>query len=175
MNAFVNGATINGTTISDPNLVYWILGAIASVFVFVLLYWVLLVVARWKMFTKAGEAGWKSIIPIYADYIGFKLWWDTKNFWILFLSGLVSTIASMNVTYTVNDASGTFGLGQNPVATVIAIIAFIVSIVWIIRWYLKTAKAYGKGAGMGVLMIFFPNIITLILGFGSAQYVGPQK
>ena len=78
-------------------------------------------------------------------------------------------------TYTVNDASGTFGLGQNPVATVIAIIAFIVSIVWIIRWYLKTAKAYGKGTGMGVLMIFFPNIITLMLGFGSAQYVGPQK
>ena len=28
---------------------------------------VLTVIARWKIFTKAGEAGWKSIIPIYSE------------------------------------------------------------------------------------------------------------
>ena len=35
--------------------------------------WALLVIARWKMFQKAGEAGWKSIIPVYSTYISFKI------------------------------------------------------------------------------------------------------
>ena len=34
------------------------------------------------------------------------------------------------------------------------------------------AKAFGKGAGFGVLMVFFPFICYPILGFGNAQYVG---
>lgn len=45
-----------------------------------LIIWVLLIVAVWKVFTKAGEAGWKSIIPFYSSYILFKIagrngWW----------------------------------------------------------------------------------------------------
>lgn len=42
--------------------------------------WVLLVIARWKMFQKAGEAGWKSIIPVYSTYISFKICWGTAPF-----------------------------------------------------------------------------------------------
>lgn len=34
------------------------------------------------------------------------------------------------------------------------------------------SKAFGKGAGFGVLMTFFPFICYPILAFGSAQYVG---
>ena len=34
------------------------------------------------------------------------------------------------------------------------------------------SKAFGKGAGFGVLMTFFPYVCYPILGFGSAQYVG---
>ena len=36
----------------------------------------------------------------------------------------------------------------------------------------RLAKAYGKGIGFTLGLIFFPNIFTLILGFGSAKYVG---
>ncbi|MBR2590055.1 MAG: hypothetical protein IKE65_03950 [Clostridia bacterium] len=34
---------------------------------------VLTIVAEWKIFTKAGEAGWKSLIPFYNLYILCKL------------------------------------------------------------------------------------------------------
>ena len=34
------------------------------------------------------------------------------------------------------------------------------------------SKAFGKGAGFGVLMTFFPFVCYPILAFGSAQYVG---
>ena len=43
---------------------------------------VLVVAGWWKLFTKAGEAGWKAIIPIYDFLILLKIigreWW-----WIL--------------------------------------------------------------------------------------------
>lgn len=40
---------------------------------------------------------------------------------------------------------------------------------------IAVAKAFGKGAGFGVLATFFPFICFPILGLGSAEYVGPQK
>ena len=29
-----------------------------------LIWYIILAIANWRIFTKAGEAGWKSIIPI---------------------------------------------------------------------------------------------------------------
>lgn len=42
-----------------------------------------------------------------------------------------------------------------------------------IQLALDIAKSYGKTSGFGVLLIFFPVIGYLILGFGRDQYVGP--
>ena len=42
-----------------------LLGSLGIMWFFVLVFAVLTIVAMWKIFTKAGEAGWKSIIPIY--------------------------------------------------------------------------------------------------------------
>jgi hypothetical protein len=49
-----------------------------SIFGFILA--LLTIIGVWKMFTKAGEKGWKSIIPFYNTYILFKIagyngWW----------------------------------------------------------------------------------------------------
>lgn len=35
------------------------------------------IVAMWRIFTKAGEKGWKAIIPFYNVYILFKLTWGS--------------------------------------------------------------------------------------------------
>ena len=49
-----------------------------------LLIALLMIVAMWKVFTKAGQPGWASIIPIYNLYIWCKIvgrpWW-----WILLM------------------------------------------------------------------------------------------
>jgi len=47
-----------------------IIAGIGTFFMIMLiLAWVVLVVvAEWKIFTKAGKHGWKSLIPIYSDY-----------------------------------------------------------------------------------------------------------
>ena len=38
-----------------------------------LLYYVLLTIAQWKLFTKAGEKGWKALIPFYSMFVSHHL------------------------------------------------------------------------------------------------------
>ena len=49
----------------------------------------------------------------------------------------------------------------------------IVNIVIGIIVLIDTAKSYGKTVGFAVGLFFLPFIFFPILGFGSAQYVGP--
>ncbi len=50
-----------------------------------------------------------------------------------------------------------------------------VNFVIMIMLYLKLAKAFGKGTGFGLGLVFLNAIFMLILGFGDAQYIGPQE
>ncbi len=129
---------------------------------------VLLIIAHWKMFTKAGQPGWKSIIPIYSDYVLFDLVWDAKNFFIYLALCVCTYVLSM---FTVNAQTGE----SNMLVSFLCLAGGIAALVWWIRLQLKTAAAYGKSTGFGVGLILLPNIFTLILGFGDAQYVGPQE
>lgn len=47
------------------------------------------VVAMWKIFEKAGEAGWKALIPIYRGYTMYKITLDNG---VLFLLSLVPCV-----------------------------------------------------------------------------------
>ena len=61
--------------------------------------YVLQIIGWWKIFTKAGEAGWKSLIPLYNLYILYKIRWESKYFWYLLLtvvaSGVVGAIGGV--------------------------------------------------------------------------------
>lgn len=51
-----------------------------------------------EYFTKAGEAGWKSLIPIYGDYVSYKIAWQTSYFWLNFILGiLLSYVSNANL------------------------------------------------------------------------------
>ena len=39
----------------------------------ILAFYVLIIVAQWKIFTKAGQEGWKAIIPIYNVVVLYKI------------------------------------------------------------------------------------------------------
>ncbi|MBR6328625.1 MAG: hypothetical protein IKR68_03165 [Lachnospiraceae bacterium] len=111
-----------------------ITGGMTIVYLVVL---VALIVAMWKLFVKADEPGWKSIIPFLNTYTLFKIAWG--NGW-LFLLGFV------------------------PVVNIV--------VSFILMW--KLCKAFDKGVGFFVLMIFLAPIAWLILGFDSSEYMGPQ-
>jgi len=73
-----------------------------------LLIALLVIVAMWKVFTKAGRPGWAAIIPIYNMYVWCKIvgrpgWWV-----ILMLIPLVNIIIGIIVCI---DMAKSFGKG----------------------------------------------------------------
>jgi uncharacterized protein DUF5684 len=53
---------------------------IFSFFLISSIIWLIMVIAHWRLFTKAGQPGWASIIPIFNFYILLKIigkpsWW----------------------------------------------------------------------------------------------------
>ena len=59
---------VYGTASSSANSTLVAVTTILSVVIVALF-----VVANWKIFTKAGQAGWKTLIPIYNGMILFKI------------------------------------------------------------------------------------------------------
>lgn len=50
-----------------------------------------------------------------------------------------------------------------------------VDVVVIILLYYQLSKAFGKGVGYTLGLLFLNTIFTLILGLGSSKYVGAEK
>ena len=109
-----------------------------------------------KMYLKAGEAGWKAFIPYYRTFIRFRLAWNTKLFWLFLVASLLIQFMPTNTILL------------NLVALVVAIIGLVLAV----KLDLRIAKSFGKGKGCGVLLFFFPFIMSLILGYGKAEYIG---
>ncbi len=73
------------------------------------IFWVvmiLVIVALWKIFEKAGKPGWAAIIPIYniivlLEIVGKPLWWI-----ILFLIPFVNIIFGIWVTNLLSKSFG---------------------------------------------------------------------
>lgn len=122
-----------------------ITSVLASYSIVLVIFYVLLIIAQWKIFTKAGEAGWKSLIPVYNAIVLFKI--IGLSPWLLLLYLLAW----------------------------IPVVGGIISLVLLIISMVKLGKAFNKSTGFIVGLIFLPAIFELILGFGSAEYVGPAK
>ena len=67
---------------------------------------VFLIAAQWKVFLKAGQPGWATVIPIYNTYITLKIggkpWW-----WLLLF--LIPFINIIFAIWMVNMISKSFG------------------------------------------------------------------
>jgi hypothetical protein len=84
-------------------------GIFSGVFLIAILAMVVVIIAAlWKVFTKAGQPGWASIVPIYnavvlLKIVGRPLWWL-----ILFLIPVVSLVMAF-IVYI--DLAKSFGKG----------------------------------------------------------------
>ena len=139
-----------------------ILGGI-SILGFGLVYligFILSAIGSWKVFTKSGEAGWKAFIPFYSKYVRFNLYWDKKFFWLYLIAYIVTTTVG-------TGASGLMGL----VVAAIAIAGLVVTF----KMEMKCARCFGKGIGMGILLVFMPWLANIILGFGKAEYTAIEQ
>ena len=161
--------TINGTgdlmtalQSLDPELIKAAAGGLVALYIVAIAALVYLVgryllrsIGLCSMYHKAGVAPWKAFIPVYNTYNNYKISWNGKMF---FLSAALYIL--------VNALSNSAMLA----AQLAVIAAGIALIVVIVKQNVKMAKLFGKGAGTGIALIFFPGITSLILGLGKAEY-----
>ena len=107
-------------------------------------FYVLIVVAQWKIFTKAGQEGWESLIPIYNVVVLYKI--IGLSPWLLLLYLL----------------SG------------VPVIGWIISVALSIVSMVKLGKAFNQSTAFIFGLLLLSPIFQMILGFGKAEYVGNQ-
>ena len=153
-------------------------GMLGTILISVCVFYLFVIIALWKIFTKAGIKGWKSLIPIYNLYCAFKMiglspWWILWEFLSSFAFSLAITLA-LGDRATAYFESWSSELPQDVVTNgwviVTMLLTVAISLYVNIRFAGKLAKAFGKGTGFAVGIFFLQPIFLLILGFGSAKY-----
>lgn len=91
--------TVQTTTVTTNSGGLW--AALAVYWIVWLVVLVLLLVAMWKIFVKAGEAGWKCLIPFYNTYTlcriaGRNGWW-MLGFLVPFVNIIVALIIAIDL------------------------------------------------------------------------------
>ena len=130
--------------------------------IIVLILVVFIVICNWKIMEKAGEAGWKALIPGYNYFVmaDISLTKPTSLVvFFVFLGGLLIAFLAC-IPYIGFLFSG---------------LASIVMMVPNGILNFAIAKSFGKDTGVCVLSIFFPPIVRAILAFGGAEYDEGEK
>lgn len=88
--------------------VFAIFGPFAGLVAFI--YWVLMIVAFWKTFSKAGYPGWLAIIPIVNLFVlvkvaGLSAWWG-----LLYLVPIANVVLAIIVAFRNGRAFGHGGV-----------------------------------------------------------------
>lgn len=163
-------------------------------FVVVLLL-ILMVAGVWATFSKAGESGWKALIPVYNNYIMLRLG-GNSGWWVLaylppFLPALIgffTTVANAQTQglpsspQALPEPGGLLpALGGGVIGTIImtALLGFVIYAVTCLYFMVSVVmiydlvRSFGKGMGFTWGLLALPFIFWPMLGFGNAKYRGP--
>jgi len=147
---------------NDDNLILAFIGAyILAIMVISIVAAVATIIGMWKVFTKAGQEGWKSIIPFYNTYVLFQIAWDVKYFWYYIICIVIS--------YALLFADLFIPL----IPALIALIISIYLLYLFVKLNYNLSLSFGKSGLFSVGLIFLSPIFFIILGFSkSAVYKG---
>lgn len=103
VNAAAAMCSVNGQQVACPQFLTVLGPALLLVFLVLL---IIMIAALWKIFTKAGQAGWASIIPVYNMVVMLQIvkkptWWV-----ILAFIPLVNIIIGLIVVYELAKVFG---------------------------------------------------------------------
>lgn len=158
-------------TVNEAAVAGGILGGMfAAVLAIGFVYYLLLVIAGWKIFEKAGEKGWKSLIPLYNTYIFYKIVGMKKWFWAMLIASFavsfVTSLMGQGTQIQQIDMSTGTGIIALILMVAMCVFAFAMAVIYSIR----TAKVFGHGTGFAVGLFLLQGIFLLILGFGKSKY-----
>ena len=110
---------------------------------------IFLIVAKCKLYTKAGEKWWAAIIPVWTNWVETRIT-GLKWYWFLIVCG-----CGLLAVFVPEKANYIPGWG-----------ALLISF----NYNYNLAKKFGKSNGFAFLNTILPIIGIPILAFGSAKY-----
>lgn len=163
--------TVTLTTNEQAALAGGVVGGaiLGTIFAISIAIFVLYIIANWKIFKKAGEPGWKALIPIYNIYIGFKIVGMKSWFWVMLAISIISSII-MSVNQ-VNIYAENVDFSVMPTAALIPLIVIgIFELIIGVMYCYRLSKAFRHGIGFTLGLIFLSIIFWFILAFGDSKY-----
>ena len=158
------GNAVNELAPQDAAVAGLTAGVVLGIAVSICVVWFILqVIADWKIFKKAGIPGWKSIIPFYNYYVEYGLCWNA-------MYGLVYAVTLYLSQYI--QGGDTFA---GTMKSVILIVLAVIGVVLHFKESMNLSKSFNKGVGFGVGLFLLGPIWRLALGFGNAKYVGNKS
>lgn len=151
---------ISGILVSSFFIVYLIF---FLVFIAIMLAFIaFIIICNWKLFEKAGEPGWKALIPYYNYYTIADIALTKPTSLIVFI---VFTVAAVLVPCSAIPWLGFLVAMITGLAMTFAngVLNFAV------------AKSFGRDVGVCVCCIFFAPIVRAILAFSkNIEYTGDK-
>lgn len=126
-------------------------GFLVVFFIIIIALSVFMLVALFKVYKKAGEEGWKCLIPFYNTYTQCKFIGINPN-WVWIMLGL-SVLSAVPL---------------------VGLVSFVASIYFSILQSVSLARSFGKSDAFAAGLIFLPVVFIPMLAFGDAEYVGPK-
>ena len=124
----------------------------------------LTLIGKYFIFEKMGMPGWKSLIPIYSDYLLFRELIGSGYFWGYIASALLA--GSCSALVTIGMVSGVMEF----LFIITAVTACTVTIAIQIKLAHSLSKSFGHGIGYTFGLIFIEPIMLMILGLGNNRY-----
>ena len=146
----------------DFSSIYLMLGSmILGIACFGIIFAVIEIIARIKIFQKIDIDAWKAIIPFYSDYVFAEKVWDTKFIvlsWIVIVVSILSTyLTSIKI----------IGL----IFRLLSMILPFVSLAIRFRFCQWTGRAFNKSNGFIIGTFILPIVFDTILGFNDDKYI----
>jgi len=121
------------------------------------------IVCMWRVFEKAGEGGWKSLIPIYNVYVFYKIAWEVRYF-VFAILGMFAAVILAALGASANSGA-LAGIGS----FLLTVLYFALAVMSIIAM-VKMARRFGKGGGFAVGLVLLSFIFIAILAFDDSVY-----
>ena len=137
----------------DSTVAAYMVGSVVLLLIILIPILVVYIIGRWKMFQKAGKAGWESIIPFYSDWVYTEIagveWW-----WFIAL-----IITSLGVFSGNSDSNSSINVNINLGSLIGLVGSFVCNY--------NISKKLHKDTGFAVLMTIFPVVLITMIGFSS--------
>lgn len=117
---------------------------------------IFMMITTWKLFEKAGEEGWKSLIPIYNQLIMIKIAFNNQKNWLM-ASPLLIVVSSVLPSDN-----------------------YVSSLIYAIATGMAIYASYGfirrfTDTPLAIVSLFFPIIVYPIVAFSSKYEYTPYQ